>query len=681
MSWKKILFLCLSFVFVFGGVFGFYTEVKALSANGNFNYGEAAKGTGTAGFQNPTQIKEASTQAAEDAKKSWFDIFSPFKDALLFVITWIALWFLRLAALIAGLSGYLFDTIIGFTVIDMATNMDITNTNGFINMGWTVLRDVVNIMFIFVLLYIGIMTIVKGFASGTSKMIATVIVVALVINFSLFFTKIIIDSSNIISINFYNTLRENTDTGEANWEGIAAIFIQKAGLGTIYNTSKLTTESAGGAENLLIIAVGGIAMLTVLAIVIFIGSIMFITRYLALIIVLIASSAAIGSWILPSLKKNIYDKWWSALIGQSFFAPVFFLFLYITLLFVDKTVGKGLADPNGQGWVDLLTNTSTAPGGINLLLNYCLIVGSLIGTIVISKSLSNMAGSGAGKITSFVGGAALGVAGFAGRNTVGRLGNNVANSGFVSSLANSNSAFGRAVGGGLMRGGDKLAKSSMDLRNSGTFGKVAGDMMGKAGGAGGFAGQLEAQTKRRQEMLDRTSKLSNAEEIVRSGRNRQLSQNQRTLAAVNEDRDVIEDTRRMEDHDRRITQQRANLERSSRAGDAAGVARANAAIQVEEGARRIVAQRRDTRRNDIVLAESGGAHANLDDLEQDIRDITADNAAQTRDVTRRREQALTNFENSFISTLSTGLNRTRIATRLRNQSSNNVGGGAAGGTR
>lgn len=547
MSWKKILFLCLSFIFVFSGLFGFYGTTNAQWASYTMPVKTSDINKSEAGYESTkgtseefvgSKIMNAGVaefkKAAEEAKKAVIDPVGGFLyNAILSAIAWIAQnIILRLAALLAGLSGLLFDTILNFTVIEMAKNMDIGNSNSFINIGWTVLRDVVNIMFIFVLLYVGIMTIIKGFESGTSKMIATVITVALLINFSLFFTKIVIDTSNVVAVNFYSAIKNATDTSSKDhaWQGIAAVFIEKSGMGTLYKWADLKGDN----ETLVIQGLGGAALLFVLAIVIFIASILFITRYLVLIIVLIASSAAIGSWILPSLKKSIYDKWWSALIGQSFFAPVFFLFLYLTLIFMTKTVG--LTPVNETGWTTVFSGTNST-GSINLVVNYMLIVGSLIGTIVVSKSLSNMAGSGAGKITAALGGAGLGLAGFAGRNTLGRLGQTAANS-----TALQNFAAKSRVGMGLLNVSNKVAKGSYDARNTKAFGAMGVDM-GKAGGEGGFQKSMTDAVKKRKDQYEAAGELNDNEKIRKDKLKQELEAKYQTshLDVINAEADKIKE--------------------------------------------------------------------------------------------------------------------------------------------
>lgn len=75
----------------------------------------------------------------------------------------------------------------------------------FINTAWVIVRDISNIFFILILLYVAMETIL-GIGHGTKKVIANVVIMALLINFSMFFTKVVIDSSNVLALVFYNKM-------------------------------------------------------------------------------------------------------------------------------------------------------------------------------------------------------------------------------------------------------------------------------------------------------------------------------------------------------------------------------------------------------------------------------------------------------------------------------------------
>lgn len=102
-------------------------------------------------------------------------------------------------AFLLTLSAKLFNILIALTLSSSLY------TATFISEGWAVVRDFVNIFFILILLYVAIQTIL-GMGHETKKIIVRVIIMALLINFSMFFTKVIIDSSNILALVFYNKI-------------------------------------------------------------------------------------------------------------------------------------------------------------------------------------------------------------------------------------------------------------------------------------------------------------------------------------------------------------------------------------------------------------------------------------------------------------------------------------------
>ena len=61
---------------------------------------------------------------------------------------------------------------------------------------WVLLRDTANITFIFILLYAAIKQIVMG--EVATKTLKNIIIAAVLINFSLFITKVVIDVGNMI---------------------------------------------------------------------------------------------------------------------------------------------------------------------------------------------------------------------------------------------------------------------------------------------------------------------------------------------------------------------------------------------------------------------------------------------------------------------------------------------------
>ncbi|MDE2116831.1 MAG: hypothetical protein KGI79_03070, partial [Patescibacteria group bacterium] len=102
---------------------------------------------------------------------------------------------LPIAAFVLYLVGMLMDSAITLSI----NTAYIFSLSPAVNLGWVIIRDIANICFIFILIYISITTIVQGTNAnfGIKNMLTKVIIAAILINFSLFFTKVIVDVSNV----------------------------------------------------------------------------------------------------------------------------------------------------------------------------------------------------------------------------------------------------------------------------------------------------------------------------------------------------------------------------------------------------------------------------------------------------------------------------------------------------
>ena len=83
----------------------------------------------------------------------------------------------------------------------------------FLAQGWTVVRDLANMTFIFILIFIALTIMFRAGTPGTIKTLATVVVVALLVNFSFFFTRVVIDAGNLLAVQFYNAIEAHPFRG------------------------------------------------------------------------------------------------------------------------------------------------------------------------------------------------------------------------------------------------------------------------------------------------------------------------------------------------------------------------------------------------------------------------------------------------------------------------------------
>ncbi len=109
--------------------------------------------------------------------------------------------FLVLPSYVLYLTAYMFNAMLALTLGSTLYK------NNFLPEAWRIIRDFSNIFFILVLLYIAIRMILGLAGAEGKKMIGYVVVAALLINFSMFFTQVVIDSSNILALIFYNKIQ------------------------------------------------------------------------------------------------------------------------------------------------------------------------------------------------------------------------------------------------------------------------------------------------------------------------------------------------------------------------------------------------------------------------------------------------------------------------------------------
>ncbi len=167
---------------------------------------EIASGPGIAGTGQVTP-QQADEKKKEDAQKTedFFGKCSLDSPAIIEgCIARIAYYlFLTLPASILYIVAYVFNLALALTLGTALYN------NSFLAEGWRIVRDFSNIFFILVLLYISIKMILGLGGAGVKKMVASVIIAALLINFSMFMTKVVIDASNILALIFYNKIQVN----------------------------------------------------------------------------------------------------------------------------------------------------------------------------------------------------------------------------------------------------------------------------------------------------------------------------------------------------------------------------------------------------------------------------------------------------------------------------------------
>lgn len=416
----------------------------------------------------------------------------------------------RISGFFLLISGLLFDGIINYTVKDMSTNLGTeSGIGGSIQSAWSTLRDISNMVFIFVLLYTAFSYMFNVGSGNIGSNIAWIIVIALVINFSLFFSRVIIDASNVVSLGFYRAienaggytlnLQNNPNaTATANttpqlFSGISGGYMRMLGIHSFWSPN----INIGGPVNILMLGIMSAVFVFIVAVILLIASIMFVSRFVILIFIMILSPVAFVMFIIPGMKGK-FDEWWKALINQSFFAPVFFGLTWVVFkLGMNENFLNGVREQNVV-WGNIVTSPSSITG---LIINYFIVIGLSIFALSVSKGMAKSVSQFA-SVSTAIGTAAIGTAAWAGRNTIGRKALNVSNNKELRDAA----AAGNMTARMKLWAAGKTAERSFDVRAIGGtgVGKALGldksmDSLGKAGGKDGFRKAVEEKAKAKTE--------------------------------------------------------------------------------------------------------------------------------------------------------------------------------------
>ncbi len=284
-----------------------------------------------------------------NGERSWAACFIGVFDVI-FIIT----------AKLMAYAGMFFDWTVGYSLDSNSYR------STFVTEGWGIVRDMCNVFFIFILLYVAFSTVLNLHGFKTKEMIVNVVIIGLLINFSLFATHVIIDTSNILARVFYNNVEVNVgtnsngtntvvagvDTGvdknltsDLGEKHLSALLVSKINPQEILtNASKLEPGSAGSisAGTFLIISFLSIVMCIIGTIVFLSVGLVFIARVIGLWLAMVLVPLTFFSYTVPALQDIDmvgWKKWWPETLNLAFLAPVFMFFLYLIIKFLDTGLG------------------------------------------------------------------------------------------------------------------------------------------------------------------------------------------------------------------------------------------------------------------------------------------------------------------------------------------------------
>ena len=341
---------------------------------------------------------------------------------------------LSLSTTILIYSGNLFNMLIESVVIGFPDTLKALGMVDGINVVWTVFRDIANIAIIGMFVFIAISIILGNKEYGQKKLVASVLIVAILINFSLLFTKMIIDGGNFTAYQFYKSASFATTinapgagaTPAAGLQqtqqsaGVSGTFLRIVGITGFWDTKFALKDMAdlNGSWAAMGWALVAAVMILMAAGVFLYGSFVMVARALLLVFVMITGPLAFATHLIPGLEKGAYgwNAWWKSLIRGALFAPLLMIFLWASLI-VLSNASKG----NNGSLGGVLSNPGSADNW-RVMIVYLFTMGLLFFSIKLASSFATTIGmfNIASMVTAapFTIGSRL--AGFALRNTAGR---------------------------------------------------------------------------------------------------------------------------------------------------------------------------------------------------------------------------------------------------------------------
>ncbi len=296
------------------------------------------------------------------------------------------------------LTGTLLNYSVSLYVIDFADQYIFTGVGFAVDRLWTLMRDLFNLTFIFGLVYLGLRMILNSDDSNTKKNLVMLILAALLVNFSLFFTKAIVDFTNITATQIVASIQsagtvptitlQNVQGNPTPVPDISGYIIEVMRL-TNFWSAPIPEFSQSRSDMYFAYIIFTALFLLITGFVFISGGLMLIIRFVVLNFYLIFSPLIFLGWVFPNLQ-GVTSKYWRGFLGRAFFAPVYLFCIYIALTIMGAYVSATASfnPDNGMAmFASGQTIGSITERVLGVAIPFVVVSGFMIAALVISQKL------------------------------------------------------------------------------------------------------------------------------------------------------------------------------------------------------------------------------------------------------------------------------------------------------
>ncbi len=306
---------------------------------------------------------------------------------------------------VTQLFGWLFSALVwilgNFLMVLIRVLVYIAQYNNFIGSeavirGWSMVRDLANMFFVVILLIIAFATILRIEKYNYKKWLPKLVLMAVLINFSKTICGLMIDVAQVVMLSFVNSFKNIGGTNISHMLGISQWAKLGSEGGEIGEGTRL--------NNWDIIAAYFLALVYVVISIVVIGAMLMVLvmRIIMIWIYVILSPLAFLLGSFPG-GQGYASKWWNEFTNNLIIGPVLAFFIWLSFVAIPPSLsgtgvlGDGKSLEGDADFAGTAQKDVQPFGTSDLLVQFIVSIGLLIGGLKVAQEIGGVAGSWAGK--------------------------------------------------------------------------------------------------------------------------------------------------------------------------------------------------------------------------------------------------------------------------------------------